>query len=34
MFPVLQALFMEKASPAEAVKLYAEELNKILGETQ
>ena len=34
MFPVLQALFMDKASPAEAVKLYADVLNKILSENQ
>ena len=34
MFPVLQALFMDKASPAEAVKLYAEALNKVLSEDQ
>jgi len=34
MFPQLQRLFLGKASPAEAVKLYAEALNKILSENQ
>lgn len=34
MFPVLQALFMDKVSPTEAVKLYAETLNKVLSENQ
>jgi len=34
MFPVLQKLFMDKVSPTEAVKLYAETLNKVLSENQ